>query len=184
MELNIQNVKDIVRLIQKVNCQNYALISEIAKEMGVKKTQMMMYIEAHPKLFKLTEAKKGLAVKTVYTDANQNPDTEEWMNVMKTRWNKKLHVGERTYYGAHEFWFFPEESEGTKESQYRNTREKFQELEDAGILKKGTRCYGGLSDSYKAEVYLYNTEVVKKLEEAGWSTDFQEVFESRKNEIN
>ena len=186
MELTILNVKDIVRLIQKVNCQNYALISEIAKEMGVKKTQVMMYIESHPKLFRLVEVKKkdkvlGLGVSTVYTDANQNPDTEEWMKVKMVEWDHKLHVGGKYYYDRLEFWFFPEEMSDSKESKYRNTRAKFEQLEEMGILQKTTQGYGGLSDYYKTVVYPCNQETLKKLTEAGWSTDFEEVSAAESN---
>ena len=186
MELTIPNVKEIVRLIQRVNCQNYALISEVAKEMGVKKTQVMMYIESNPKLFLLVEVKKGdrvqgLGIRTVYTDANQNPETEEWMKVKKVEWDHKLHVGGKYYYGQLEFWFFPEETSDSKESKYRNTQAKFEQLEEMGILKKTIQGYGGLSDYYKAEVYPCNTEILKKLEEVGWTTDFDEVLvESKK----
>jgi len=185
MELTILNIKDIVRLIQKVNCQNYALISEVAKEMGVKKTVVMQFVDDNLKLFRLVEVKKkdkvlGLGIRTVYTDPNQNPDTEEWMKVQKVFWNKKLHVGGKYYYGQLEFWFFPEEMSDSKESKYRNTQEKFQELENLGILKKETRGYGGFSDYYKTDVYPCDSEILKKLEEAGWTTDFQEVLEESK----
>lgn len=185
MELTIPNIKDIVRLIQKVNCQNYALISEVAKEMSVKKTQVMMYIESHPKLFLLVEVKKGdkvqgLGIRTVYTDANQNPETEEWMKVKKAEWDHKLHVGGQYYYGQLEFWFFPEERSDSKESKYRNTQEKLKELEEMGILKKTTQGYGGFSDYYRTEVYPCNSEVLEKLANAGWTTDFDEVVEESK----
>lgn len=180
MEININNIKTVVRLAEKVNCQNHVLISEVAKEMGVKKTQLMLFIEENPKLFSLCEVKKGdkvlgLGIYTVYTDANQNPETEEWMKVQKSKWERKLHVGEWDYYGVREFLYFPREISDSKESKYRNTQEKFKELEEAGILEPTTQGYGSFGDYAKAEVYLCNGEILKKLEEAGWKTDFDEI---------
>lgn len=180
MELNIADIKDTVRLIQKVNCQRYALISETAKEMGVKKTDLMRYIESYPKLFTLGEMTKsnkslGLAILAVYSEADQNPNTEEYLERKKAEWDHKLHVGEMTYYDRHEFWLFPEETSKSKEHLYRNTPEKFRELEEKGILKKTTQGYGGLGDYYQRDVYLCNSKVLKLLSEAGWTTDFEEV---------
>jgi len=186
MELNIQNVKETVRLIEKVNCQNFALISEVAKEMSVKKTQVMAYIESHPKLFTLVEVRKGdkvlgLGIRTVYTEADQNPDTQEWLDRKTREWDHKIHVGEMSYYGQHEFWLFPEETSKSKERLYRNTPEKIRELEEKGILKKTDQCYGGLGDCSKVSVYLCDGETLKKLTDAGWSTDFEEVSSKSKN---
>ena len=185
MELNIQNVKEIVRLIQRVNCQNYALISEVAKEMGTKKTQVMMYIESHPKLFRLGEVTKGnktlgLAILVVYLEADQNPDTQEWLDRKTREWDHKIHVGEMTYYGQHEFWYFPEEVSKSKESLYRNTPEKIKELEEKGILKKTERCIGGLGDTSYVEKFICDGETLKKLSEAGWTTDYEEVTNQEK----
>ena len=187
MELTIPNIKDIVRLIQKVNCQNYALISEVAKEMGVKKTQVMMYIESHPKLFILVEVKKGdkvqgLGIKTVYTDASQNPETEEWLNLQKNLWEKKIHIFAQYYYGQLEFYHIAEDSSAGKRNLYRNTPEKIQELEEAGLITKSECWYGGFSDSYKIETYRVNSDVIKKIEDAGWTTDWEEVLEENKKD--
>jgi hypothetical protein len=135
MELSIQNVKETVRLIQRVDCHSYATITDVAKEMGVKKTQVMMFIEQNPKLFKIAEITKGnkslgLAILVVYLEADQNPDTQEWLDRKTREWDHKIHVGEMTYYGQHEFWYFPGEVSKSKESLYRNTPEKIRELEE------------------------------------------------------
>lgn len=180
MELNIENIKEITRLIQRVDCHSYATITDVAKEMGVKKTQVMMFIEQNPKLFKIAEITKGnkslgLAILVVYLEADQNPDTQEWLDRKTREWDHKLHVGEMTYYGQHEFWMFPEEMSKSKESLYRNTPEKIKELEEKGILKKTTQGYGAFGDYSHMDVYLCNSEVLGNLSEAGWTTDYEEV---------
>ena len=177
--MEVSEIKRIAELLQKVNCECIALISEVAKEMGVKKTALMQFVEDNPKLFKIdtyyTYTKrdrkvKGLAISKVYLTPEENPDTEEWMEKMRKEWDKKIHVGEQTYYGVHEYWFIP--VDGEKESGYRNTPEKIKFLVEKGIIKKVSGGYGGLSDYYRTEYYPYSDEVQKALEGIGWTTDF------------
>jgi len=187
MELN--EVKRIVNLVKEVNCENWATISEVAKEMGVKKTALMQFINDNSKLFKVVpyiggitsnaKAKNlGLVIKTVYDSADENPDTEEWLEKMRKAWEKKVHIGERTYYGCHEYWLIAED--GGKEGKYRNTTEKVQELADAGVIKKVRTCYGAWGDASNEEVFIFNVEVEKAIEDYGWTTDFDEVSANSK----
>lgn len=175
----IKKIKKIVELIQKVDCTNYAMITDTAKEMGVKKTALMELVDINPKLFDLVEVVKkgktiGLGISRVYLSAEENPKTEEWLEKKKMEWEKKIHIGERTYYGCHEYWVIPEDNNIlNREGEYRNTPEKIKELADAGIIKKVMRCYGGLSDCYNEEVYIFNDEVKKAIEDYGWTTDFK-----------
>ncbi len=171
----IRKIKKIVELIQKVDCTKYAMITDTAKEMGVKKTALMELVDNNPKLFDLVEVGKkgktiGLGISRVYLSAEENPKTEEWLEVKKKEWDKKIHIGARIYYNCLEYWFIPEED--GKEGEYRNTPEKIQELADAGVIKKIRTCYGGLGDAYHEEVFIFNDEVKKAIEDYGWTTDF------------
>ena len=180
--MEISEIKRIVELLKKVNCERIALISEVAKEMGVRKTALMQFIEDNPKLFKLGEKVKrtrntqvtlGLGIMRAYLSADENPDTEEWMEKKKKEWDKKIHVGEQTYYGCHEYWLIPEDDVTSKEGKYRNTPEKIKFLEENGVIKKVSGGYGGFSDYYRTEYYPYSEEVQKALEAIGWTTDFK-----------
>jgi len=179
--MEINEIKRIVELVKMVNCENWAVISEVAKEMGVKKTALMQFINDNPKLFKVVpyiggitnnaKAKNlGLVIKNVYNSADENPETEEWLEVQKKAWDKKIHIGARIYYNCLEYWFIPEDD--GKEGKYRNTPEKIQELVDAGVIKKIRTCYGGLGDAYYEEVFIFNDDVKKAIEDYGWTTDF------------
>ena len=186
--MEISEINRIVNLLQKVDCTWYALIADVAREMGIKKTALMQFIDDNPKNFSIQEititsakgVKKtlGLGIRKVYLTAEQNPETEEWLAKQKADWEKKLHVYEQTYYGQHEFWCFPEEydQDSRRYHLWRNTPEKFQELVDKGILKKTTQWYGGLGDSYQRDVYLCNDDILQKLADAGWTTDWEEVL--------
>ena len=180
--MEINEIKRMVELVKMVNCENWAVISEVAKEMGVKKTAVMQFINDNPKLFKVVpyiggitnnaKAKNlGLVIKTVYNSAEENPETEEWLDAKKKEWENKIHVGEQTYYGQHEYFCIPEEGDG-KEKKYRNTPEKIKFLVEKGIIKKVSGGYGGFSDYYRTEYYPYGDEVQKALEAIGWTTDF------------
>ena len=92
-ELQISEVHRIVSLIQRVNCSTFALVTETASELGIKKTTLMQYIEDNPKLFDVTKAngksRKGvvksleIAIRKVDLTAEENPDTEEWLAIQK-----------------------------------------------------------------------------------------------------
>lgn len=191
-ELQIEEVHRIVSLIQKVNCSTYALITETASELGIKKTALMQYIEDNPKLFDVIEATSrsakgvvktlGLGIKRVYLTPEENPKTEEWLEKMKALWEKKIHISSQYYYSQLEFHHITVDSSDGKKNLYRNTPEKIQELEEAGLITKSECWYGGLSDSYKIETYRVNSEDIKKIEAAGWTTDWEEVLEENKRD--
>jgi hypothetical protein len=187
--MEISEVKRIVNLVKEVNCENWAVISEVAKEMGVKKTALMQFVNDNPKLFKVVpyiggitsnaKAKNlGLVIKTVYNSAEENPETEEWLEVKKKAWEKKIHIGELSYYGCHEYWIIPEEN--GKERKYRNTPEKIQELVDAGVIEKKSTCYGGWDDARYVDIFIFDDDARKAIEDYGWTTDFDEVSASAK----
>ena len=183
--IDISEVNRIVNLLMKVDCTNYALISDVSKEMGIKKTALMQFVEDNPKLFSLIEVTKkgksaGLGIKKVYLTAEQNPETEEWLNLQKELWKKKIHISSMYYYGQLEFHHIMVDNFDGKKNLYRNTPEKIKELEEAGLITKSDCWYGGLSDSYKIETYRVNSDVIKKIEEAGWTTDWEEVLEEDK----
>lgn len=186
--MDIREIKRIVELLQRANCERIALISEVAKEMGVKKTALMQYIEDNPKLFKLgekikrtknTQTNLGLGIITTYISADKNPNTEEWLTKQKKEWENKIHIEELTYYGSHEYWWIPEDNPQStnddykKRGIYRNSPEKIKFLEEKGIIKKVSGGYGSFSDYYRTEYYPYNDEVQKALEDIGWTTDFK-----------
>lgn len=177
MDMEIKEIIRITGLLKKVNCQNFALVSEIAKEMGEKKTAVMQYIENNPKLFNLMEVKdskgktKGLAVLNCYLTAVDNPATDEWLERQKGLHKKTLEVSELNYYGIREFLYIditPKDS-WKRAELWLNTPEKIQGLVDSGILKKTKRIYGGISDCFDWEGYELTKEVREALENDGWT---------------
>lgn len=177
-ELQIAEVHRIVSLIQKVNCSTFALITETASELGIKKTALMQYIEDNPKLFDIIEATSrsargvvknlGLAIRKVYLTPEENPDTEEWLAIQKKAWEKKIQVFGQYYYGVLEFHYIAADDVKDRKSLYRNTPEKIQSLIDDGLIKKVTTCYGGIGDCYNWEGYKLDIESTNAIKKAGW----------------
>ena len=131
MEINISEIKRIANLIKKIDCREYALITDVAKEMIVKKTSLMQFIEDNPKLFQTKEIIKksknkevslGLAITKVYLTAKENPETEEWLDDMREKWKNKIHIGEQTYYGRHEYYYIPLDWGKGKYEKYRRKK--------------------------------------------------------------
>lgn len=183
-ELQISEVHRIVSLIQKVNCSTFALVTETASELGIKKTALMQYIEDNPKLFDVAKVTSksakgvvkslGLALRKVYLTPEENPDTEEWLEIHKKAWEKKIQVFEQTYYGQHEFWYLAVDNESKRRNLWRNTPEKIQTLIDAGAIKMEKSGYGGFSDYYKWEGLLLTPDAAEAITKLGWELVYPE----------
>lgn len=184
LELQISEIHRIVSLIQKVNCSTFALISETASELGIKKTALMQYIEDHPKLFNIIEATSttakgvvktlGLAIRKVYLTPEENPVTDEWLAVKKKEWENKIQVFEQTYYGQHEFWYLAADDERGRKNLWRNTPEKIQVLIDAGAIKMEKSGYGGFNDYYNWEGLLLTPDAAEAITKLGWKLIYTE----------
>ena len=184
LELQISEIHRIVSLIQKVNCSTFALISETASELGIKKTALMQYIENNPKLFDIIEATSkssrgvvktlGLAIRKVYLTPEENPVTDEWLAVKKKEWENKIQVFEQTYYDQHEFWYLAADDERGRKNLWRNTPEKIQTLIDAGAIKMEKSGYGGFSDYYKWEGLLLTPDAAEAITKLGWELIYTE----------
>ena len=182
--MEINEILRIVNLLQKVDCTSYALITDVAKEMGIKKTALMQYIEDHPKLFDIIEATSksargvvktlGLAIRKVYLTPEENPVTEEWLAVKKKEWENKIQVFEQSYYGQHEFWYLAVDDEKGRKNLWRNTPKKIQTLIDAGVIEMKTSGYGGFSDYYKWEGLLLTPDAAEAITELGWELVYSE----------
>ena len=182
--MEINEILRIVNLLQKVDCTSYALITDVAKEMGIKKTVLMQYIEDHPKLFDIIEATSksargvvktlGLAIRKVYLTPEENPVTDEWLAVKKKEWEKKIQVFEMTDYGLHEFWFLAVDNERGRKNLWRNTPEKIQSLIDAGAIKMKKTCCGRFSDCYNWEGLLLTPDAAEAITKLGWELIYTE----------
>ena len=57
-EINILDVKKRFDLLKRIYGRTYCDVPDLAKELGVKKTDLMDFIEQNPKLFNVKNEKK------------------------------------------------------------------------------------------------------------------------------
>lgn len=135
-------------------------------------------LEDNPKLFDVAEATSkstkgvvkslGLAIRKVYLTPEENPDTEEWLEIQKKAWEKKIQVFEQTYYGQHEFWYLAVDNESERRNLWRNTPEKIQTLIDAGTIKMEETSYGRFGDYHNWEGLLLTPDAAEAITKLGW----------------
>ena len=174
--MKIEEVKEVFDLYCLANGMNVVRITDLAKELGIKKTVLMKYINENCKLFNTfysskakKESDKVLLIKGVYLNAEDNPTTEEWLFLKILDNEKYIDISEWNNYGVIEGYFVEIDEDG-KEASWRNTKDKIQYLKDEGILIEGTFYIGGYSDYSRHKIDTIITEEgLKRLEELGWT---------------
>lgn len=177
-EIQIESIVRIVRLLQKANNEPAVLVSETAKEMGVKKTDLTEFILSHPGLFRTTSDKKGLRISNAFTREDNNPYSPLWLERQQREWAKTLYVAQWDCYGQKEHHYLPQDDEhhsyddkrySDMINKWRNTREKIAEVEKSGHFFNGTGSTGMFSGT--ALPYCLNTEHMKALIDEGWTLE-------------
>ncbi len=118
-----------VRLVKKETCRSFATIAETAKMLGVRKIDVLLYMEQYPKLFHAEQrfrqkhvketvhgfgalrgqkwkedrivngASLGLCFIEAYTTLEDNPWNREWLDAAMERFAKTLWLSEVNNYG-------------------------------------------------------------------------------------
>lgn len=158
--MEIQEIKRRFDLLRKVNNDNYCLISELAKELKISKTDLMQFIEDNRNLFSLVALKKhmkngtikniGTALREVYLNVDENPKTDEWLKKQIEQYKNYIYVSEINYYGSIQGYYVDVDNENCKnrENLWRNTKEKIDKLIEQNIVSEYTFCIGGYNDCY------------------------------------
>lgn len=197
--MDIQEIKKRVDLIKMVNNSRYCLISELAKELKVRKTDLMQFIIDNPKLFytenkwsykdkvyyeyvcgnkvKMSNSVKnknlGLGIEEVYLSPEDNFRTEEWLQRQVIEKAKYIHISEFDNYGIIEGYYIcidKEDDSIYRKWIWRNTEAKIKEIESLGILHKATFYFGGYSDCTPHSFdYTITVNGLEKLKQEGWT---------------
>lgn len=188
MIMDIVEIKRRVDLLKMANNKKYCLISELAKELKVRKTDLMQFILDNPKLFhtdnqwtykvmprsqKITTDKNlGLGVEEVYLSPEDNFRTEEWLQKQVIDKAKYIHVSEFNYYGV-QGYFIEIDKEGDsmyREWIWRNTESKVKEIKSLGVLYMDTFYSGGFGDSSAHPVdHAISPDGLDELIRSGWT---------------
>lgn len=174
--MHINTIKQKFDLLLLANSSKHCLLSELAKELKLSKTDLMQFIVDNPKLFKTTNGatqkkNQGLLINNVYITAEDNPDTTEWANKMKEENKKYIFITQIEYYGVVCNKINIDDSK-SKDYIWRNTPEKVNEVILLLGIKPEDVYYGGIGDCYKARnIYVITKEHVEKLRKLGWTVE-------------
>lgn len=161
----------------------------LAKELGVKKTEMMRFLNDGKYHFDMTKwtrrdkydriTKEWITVDKVYLNAIDNPRNPDWLPMMKAKYPKYIFLTRVLDYGALLGWKLDVDKKGGYGYGWRNTEEKVQAIRDAGLMKDTTFCKGFFGDGWN-ETHLGfrandKTAVVEALQNAGWQVTLEEV---------
>lgn len=186
--MDIVEIKRRVDLLKMANNKKYCLISELAKELKVSKTDLMQFILDNPKLFHTdnqwtykvmprsqqitTDKNLGLGIEEVYLSPEDNFRTDEWLQKQIIDKAKYIHVSEFDYYGVQGYFIkIDKESDSKyKEHLWRNTESKVKKVKSLGVLHMGTFYSGGFGDSSAHPVdYAISPDGLDELIRAGWT---------------
>lgn len=187
--MNIEEIKKRTDLLKQVTQQKTILISDIAKEMKVRQTDLMIFVNENPGLFhteqvwtykkeayyehtpfgkykssrSVQDKCKGLGIDEVYLSADQNFRTDEFVARMKREKTKTVWVSEWNNYGIIEGYYVEPDKEDPKDKHryhlWRNTADKISQLKNLGILYGTTFYIGGAFD---CNHYKKDTAITKE----------------------
>lgn len=186
--VDIAEIKRRADLLKMANNKKYCLISELAKELKVRKTDLMQFILDNPKLFHTdnqwtykvmprsqqitTDKNLGLGIEEVYLSPEDNFRTDEWLQKQIIDKAKYIHVSEFDYYGV-QGYFIKIDKEGDskyKEHLWRNTESKVKEVKSLGVLHMETFYSGSFGDSSAHPVdHAISPDGLDELIRAGWT---------------
>lgn len=185
-DLTFKEIKETCELLRQMG--ESATPQNLAKELGVKKTEMMRFLNEGRYHFDMTEwtktdknsrvVKRWITVDKVFLDPINNPRNPEWLPMMKAKYAKYIYLRRVLDYGHLLGWKLVVDPAECKERGWRNTEEKVKAIEDAGLLKTTTFCFGGFGDSWNECHLGFKPEekdaAVQALKDAGWEVEIDE----------
>lgn len=124
-KITIDDIITAVRLVKQDTCQDYATTAAVAKMLGARKMDVLLFIEQNPKLVHTEErfrkkaaqrtiliggrtvkesrmvdgASLGLCITEAFPDAASNPWNAEWLEAAQVRLSRTLWLSEVNNYG-------------------------------------------------------------------------------------
>lgn len=177
--IQINDIIRVVELLKQVNNKKSALVSEVAKEMGVRKTDLMEYINLNSKRFILYNDTKGKYIHVAFPDVSDNPYNPEWLHKKQKKEAKTLYVLQWNYYGQLEDYYVKEDTKSyydnsnlsyqEKKYLWRNTKEKMDAFIATGHFYEGTGSTGSFTGT--SLPYCLRSEHMLALIDEGWTLD-------------
>lgn len=200
-EITISGIKRIHHLLSVADNTKNIHVSDIAKEMGVKKTLLMEFILNKNNCFDSSSDKKGFFIKKVYLSPSENPRNIEWLERVKNELENTLFVIQWDCYGCKEEYFLPQDKNSVDHEKYdsiypfdrqtwkwRNTYAKMEKVKASGHFHEG---FGSIDtfNGRKIPYCLSEKEMVALIDD-GWTLmgelpkSIEEYQEEKENERN
>lgn len=177
---SLRVIKKVYGLLVMANNRNAIYVTELAKELSVKKTALVEFILANEGCFKRYQDKKGMYLLNVFNGAADNPETQEWLERQKHVWSHKLQVAQWDCYGTKEEYYLLDDSAKVDDFKYdncppydrryflwRNTTEKMNKVKESGHFHKGVGSTGMWSGTTLP--YCLTTDEMIALIDDGWT---------------
>lgn len=177
--MDIKEIKKRFELLKKIDGGTFVQASDLAKELKVSKTDLMMFIEDNPKLFDAEykyspkNVLLGLCINTVYTSPEENVYCEEGIERMRMEYAKYIYIREFNNYGRIEGYYIEIDEPRERNNNvhlWRNTKEKLDELKKMFVVQRGVFYQGGWGDCSKCpKDYVITEKGLATLEANGWT---------------
>ena len=167
--MNLEEINRIFKLLKQCDWTPMVKVSEIAKEGGWKRTDLMEFINMNKGHFELKtmKEKSGLFVAEYYDDVSDKKGTPEWVAKMTETYKNTLYIKHGTSFGS--FYSIDETFELIADDddlmkKWRNTPEKVNKALGQ-ISEHKKELNGNLTDKSFYTHYKCDLEI---LERNGW----------------
>lgn len=147
--LTLKEIATLHSQLKKINNEPYVSLIELAKELGVKKTDLLTFIENHSTCFvlKAVEKKPLLILGAFEDDADNIVNKDKYIEKRKNLNKNLLHLSEMNNYGSISGYYIePSKDKHSFESQHLNTLSKITHLQERFSLKPASYYIGGFGD--------------------------------------
>lgn len=171
--LTLEEVKRILYLCQVANNNKEILVSELAKELSVKKTTLTQFLLDNSLCVNCSNSNKGLLVHSVFSSPEENPYTQQWLDKTIRDWSKTLYMSQWNCYGQLEEFYLSIDTQTNQPSNsqnyglWRNTQSKIDSLIEGRHYHKGI----GSVDMWSGTTIPYAVSIkqMHNLIEDGWT---------------
>lgn len=169
-KLNLKDVKECFELY-RIAFQKKPFVSNLAKELGVKSTELMKFIVDNDKHFLLYSNDKGSYISQVYVELKDREGTDEYVEYNKEKYKNTIFLSTKEFDYSNIVDFHYVETDTKKDekrsNEWRNTPEKIDKIKP--YLGRNTFVGGGYGDSYAIDYNNFvSKENIKKLMSEGW----------------
>lgn len=130
--LDLKEVKNKFELYKLAFNKN-PHVKELAKELGVKTTTLMEFIQVNTLHFRLYNGNKGCFINEVYSELKDAPGTDEFVEYNKEKYKNTLFLDTYSYPYTDDVAFhriIEDNKDSERSNEWRNTPDKFQKVKD------------------------------------------------------